>query len=99
LSFGGPATFTPSAWEWSFRATAMRESDPARAREIFAEGMRAHPDSPSLHYNLACLEALEGNAEAALGELRRALDREPDLARYAREDEDLAGLREDARFR
>jgi tetratricopeptide (TPR) repeat protein len=99
LSFGGPATFTPSAWEWAFRALAARESNPDRAREIFAEGMQVHPDSPSLHYNLACLEALEGNPDAALDELRRALDREPDLVRYAREDEDLVSLREDARFR
>ena len=99
LSFGGPGTFTPSAWEWSFRANAVRETDPERARQLFAEGMRVHPDSPSLHYNLACLEALEGNADAAFEELRRALDREPDLVRYAREDEDLATLRDDGRFR
>ena len=99
LSFGGPATFTPSAWEWSFRANAAREWDPAKAREIFAEGMQIHPDSPSLHYNLACFEALEGNPDAALDALRRALDREPDLVRYAREDEDLVTLRDDARFR
>ena len=40
LSFGGPPTFTPSAWEWHFRANAVREEDPDRAREILAAGMR-----------------------------------------------------------
>jgi hypothetical protein len=48
LSFGGPPTFTPSAWEWSFRARALLEDDPGRAREIVADGLRVHPDSPSL---------------------------------------------------
>ena len=62
LSFGGPPTFTPSAWEWSFRANALRQSDPERARAIFAEGLEVHPESPGLRYNLACLEALQGIA-------------------------------------
>lgn len=48
LSFGGPPTFEPSAWEWAFRAGLLIQSDPARAREILAEGPSAHPDSPSL---------------------------------------------------
>jgi hypothetical protein len=33
LSFGGPPTFTPSAWEWAFRAAATRAQIPTqRAR-------------------------------------------------------------------
>src|SRR5207342_1546622 len=60
LSFGGPPTFEPSPWEWAFRAGPMIRRDPARAREILAEGLEVHPGSPSLHYNLACLEAVEG---------------------------------------
>src|SRR4051812_10862712 len=30
LSFGGPATFTPSAWEWFFRAEPYVDHDPER---------------------------------------------------------------------
>jgi mannose-6-phosphate isomerase-like protein (cupin superfamily) len=97
LSFGGPPTFTPSAWEWAFRAAAAR-ADPSRERAILDDGFAQHPDSPSLHYELACLEASLGRREEALAALRTAIDREPELKGAAREDEDFAGLRDDADF-
>lgn len=93
LSFGGPATFEPSAWEWAFRAAPLMRSDPARARELLGEGLAAWPESASLHYNLACLEAIVGNADAALAALRRAIELRPEVVGWARGDEDLAGLR------
>lgn len=99
LSFGGPPTFEPSAWEWAFQAGPLIRSDPARARELLSEGLRAHPDSASLRYNLACLEAAQGNRDEALARLREAIALRPDLADWAREDEDLASLRQDAEFR
>jgi hypothetical protein len=99
LSFGGPPNFVPSAWEWAFRAAPLFRSEPQRAREILEEGLTAHPDSASLHYTGACLDAVQGKREAALVGLRKALDARPDLTEWAREDEDLAGLREDPDFR
>ena len=48
LSFGGPPSFTPSAWEWKFRAAPLVESDPARARAILDEGLAVHPGDPGL---------------------------------------------------
>ncbi len=98
LSFGGPATFEPSAWEWAFQAAPLMRSDPERAREILEEGLSAWPESAALHYNLACLEAVAGNAAAALGALRRAIELRPAAAEWARGDEDLAGLRGDPGF-
>jgi quercetin dioxygenase-like cupin family protein len=98
LSFGGPPTFEPSAWEWAFRAGPLIRTDPARAREILAEGLEAHPDSPTLHYNLACLEAVEGRRDGALGALRMAIGARPDVANWARDDDDLASLRGDPEF-
>jgi hypothetical protein len=41
LSFGGPATFTPSAWEWGFRADPLIDFDPEQARAIIEDGARA----------------------------------------------------------
>jgi hypothetical protein len=98
LSFGGPATFTPSAWEWWFRAGAVRDEDPERARSILMDGLRVNPESPGLHYELACLDALEGNREAALAGLRTAVERDARLAGKAAADEDLATLRDDPEF-
>jgi hypothetical protein len=99
LSFGGPPTFQPSAWEWAFQAGPLIRSDPDRARQILAEGLDAHPGSASLHYNLACLEAVQGRRDAALASLRSAVELRPEAAEWARDDEDLASLRDDPEFR
>lgn len=94
LTFGGPPTFEPSAWEWAFKASGeLMRSAPDEARRILDEGFAAHPESPGLHYNLACLEATAGNPEAALTALRRAIELRPAAAEWARDDKDLAALR------
>jgi quercetin dioxygenase-like cupin family protein len=98
LSFGGPPTFEPSAWEWAFRAGPLIRSDPARATEILVEGLQAHPTSPVLHYNLACLHAVEGQLDSALAELRSAIEVEPEAADWARGDDELEALRDDPAF-
>ena len=99
LSFGGPPTFEPSAWESTFRAAALARSDPPRALEILVEGLQDHPDSPSLHYEVACLKAVQGSRDAALTALRRAVELKPEAADWARDDEDFASLRDDPEFR
>ena len=93
LSFGGPPTFTPSAWEWTFRAAAQR-ADPQAARATLADGLQHHPEAGGLYYELACLEAVSGSADAALAALARAIELRPDCAGWARQDEDFASLRE-----
>ena len=98
LSFGGPPTFEPSAWEWSFRARPLLESDPRRAMEIMEEGLRRHPESPSLRYNHACAAALAGDRARAVASLREVIKHRPEAAEWAREDEDFAGLRDDEEF-
>lgn len=98
LSFGGPPTFEPSAWEWAFRAGPLIRSDPARAHEILAEGLRVHPESPSLHYNLGCLHAVQGRRTEALAEIRRAIELEPEALNWARDDDELDALRGDPEF-
>jgi len=99
LSFGGPPTFQPSAWEWTFRADPLVRSDPARARQILNEGLEVHPESGWLYYALASLEAVQGNREAALDAFRRAVELRPSVADVAREEEEFAGLRDDPEFR
>jgi tetratricopeptide (TPR) repeat protein len=98
LSFGGPPTFKPSAWEWTFRASHLKKTDPDAARKLLEEGLEAWPESPSLFYELGCWEAVQGNKEAALDALEKALEREPRLREYLETDDDLLSLREDSRF-
>jgi len=99
LSFGGPPTFEPSAWEWAFRATPLIRTDPERAREILEDGLRVHPEAGGLYYNLACVEAVDGSRDRALAALRAAIERRPQAVEWAREDEDFESLREDPAFR
>ena len=77
LSFGGPPTFEPSGWEGSFRAERFAETDHARARAILEDGARERPDSASIQYSLARLEARQGHRDAALAAARRALELVP----------------------
>ncbi len=100
LSFGGPPTFEPSAWEWNFRAAPLM-ADPAtrgQAREVMEDALARFPDAGNVRYNAACLEALDGNAEAALDHLARAIEARPECAQWARTDDDLTSLRAEPRF-
>jgi mannose-6-phosphate isomerase-like protein (cupin superfamily) len=92
LSFGGPPTFTPSPWEWFYRAGLYTDSDPQRARELLEDGLRVHPDSPGLRIHLAALEVRAGNEEHARELLRLAFERQPESEELARQDPRLADL-------
>jgi hypothetical protein len=92
LSFGGPPSFTPSPWEWSFRAAPLVESDPEKARAIIEDGLREHPDSPGLRIHLARLEVRAGNEERARELLALAFERQPESEELARQDPRLAEL-------
>ena len=100
LSFGGPPTFEPSGWEWSFRAESLIESDPARARAVLEDGARERPDSASIQYGFARLEAREGHRDAALAAARKALELVPteqreDLRSDMRDHPALVALRDE----
>ena len=51
-----------------------------------------------LLYNLACAEARLGENEAAIDHLAQAVALEDRFAELARDDEDLAAIRDDPRF-
>ena len=99
LAIGGvPGKHELSAWEFFFPALpAMREGDYVTARRILEEGL-AEKDVPVMHYQLACVEALAGNADRALTELKIAADGSERLREHAKTDEDLVSIRDDPRF-
>jgi mannose-6-phosphate isomerase-like protein (cupin superfamily) len=92
LSFGGPASFEPSAWEWMFRAVALTDSDPAAAREIVEDGLDQHPESPGLRIALARVLLAEGDEAAARAALADAIARQADVEDYVRQDAALSRL-------
>jgi mannose-6-phosphate isomerase-like protein (cupin superfamily) len=92
LSFGGPPTFTPTAWEWYYRANPLIESDPQGAREILEDGLTVNADSPGLRIHLARLEVAEGNEERARELVREAVARQAESEELVREFPALARL-------
>jgi hypothetical protein len=99
IAIGGvPGKHEPSPWEFFFPALpAMREGDYDSARRILEDALK-ETDAPVVHYQLACVEALDGNRERALDELATAVEGAERFREYARTDEDLDSIRDDPRF-
>ena len=100
LAVGGKpgAAYEPSAWEWVFAASPHRQrGDYARALETVREGFE-QSGNPILHYHVAYYEALVGNRDAALEQLRKSVEHRASDRERARNDEDFASLRDDPEF-
>jgi tetratricopeptide (TPR) repeat protein len=96
---GATGQSQPSPWEWVATAIpAWRSGDFAAARRLIEEGLREYPDNPSLLYDLACLETLQGEQAAAIEHLRRAVELKPEYAEDAQNDPDFASIREHPAF-
>ena len=101
LTVGGKPgeAFAPRAWEADRDVLAQLEAGrPEEAKRLVTEALDRYEDRSVLLYNLACAEALLGETDGALEHLREAIAGEPKAAEWAREDADLASLRDDARF-
>jgi tetratricopeptide (TPR) repeat protein len=68
------------------------------ARESLDKARKAAPKADYIHYALAALDCLTGEADAALKNLKVAIDLRPENRYHARNDEDFAFLQEDPRF-
>jgi hypothetical protein len=91
--------FEPSKWEEVFAAYAYRrQGDPERGWELLRASAAHHPDEWQIHYHQACFAALDGDREAALGHLSRAVELDPKAAEWASDDSDLDAIRDDPRF-
>ena len=88
----GPRT----AFEYWYEAEPhYRSGDYARVVEVASAGLADWPEHPSLRYQLACYEALQGNREAAIGHLRIAFEKNPATREWAADDEDLVSVRDE----
>jgi tetratricopeptide (TPR) repeat protein len=80
---------------WYEAEPHYRSGDYARAVAIASEGLADWPEHPSLNYQLACYEALQGRREQAIAHLRIAFAGNPDTREWAAGDEDLESVRDD----
>jgi tetratricopeptide (TPR) repeat protein len=68
------------------------------ALEIAKGVLQQYPGNGLALYNIACMEALLGRADDALGHLGKAIESAPRLRENAKTDEDFVSLRGDQRF-
>ncbi len=91
--------FRPRAWETNAEVIPLFEQGAyVEAKLLLIGALDRYEERGTLLYNLACAEAQLGEAEAALEHLRDAVLERPSLAGNARDDRDLAPLRDDPRF-
>lgn len=68
------------------------------ARESLEKARKLAPKADHIHYALAALDCLTGEADSAMANLKIAIDLRPANRYHARNDEDFAFLQEDPRF-
>jgi len=68
------------------------------ARESLEKSRKLAPKADHVHYALAALDCLTGEADAAMANLKIAIELRPANRYHTRNDEDFAFLQEDPRF-
>jgi tetratricopeptide (TPR) repeat protein len=68
------------------------------ARESLVKARKAAPKADHIHYALAALDCLTGEADSAMANLKVAIELRSENRFHARNDEDFAFLQEDPRF-
>jgi tetratricopeptide (TPR) repeat protein len=68
------------------------------ARESLEKSRKLAPKADHVHYALAALDCLTGEADSAMANLKIAIELRPANRYHARNDEDFAFLQEDPRF-
>ncbi len=76
----------------------MNKGDLDRALSLFESALSEMPESPKVLYARASAWSLKGNAEAAVADLRRAIDADPQVRFHAANDPDFEPIREEPAF-
>jgi hypothetical protein len=99
LAIGGkPGQHEISPWEYFFPSMPhIAAGDYAAARALLEQAL-TETDAAAVHYQLACVEALDGNKERAFAELEIAVASADRFRAHAAKDEDFASMRDDPRF-
>lgn len=97
-SFEIPLLARRSGQTFEQAADAARRKDWTRAEELARQAVEIAPFLPSNHYNVGCLFALEGKADAAFASLERSIELGFSDADKLARDVDLESLRGLERF-
>ena len=76
----------------------FQERNYEQAKDCFFDAIREAPEFSEALYNLAACLAVEGAREDALIYLDRAIENDPDCAKWAKEDAEFETLQEDIHF-
>jgi tetratricopeptide (TPR) repeat protein len=97
---GAPGTaYAPRSWETNAELLPLFEAGEfEQVKQRIADALPVYDDKGGLLYNLACAEAQLGETDAALEHIRQAVEAEERYREYAQTDDDLAPIRDDARF-
>ena len=100
LVIGGvPDSMRVSPFEYWYAAQGpYSRGEYDEAVRVASEGLADYPEHPSLHYQLACYNALAGHSEKALEHLRIAEAGNPQVLRWADDDPDLDSIRGDPAY-
>jgi len=101
LVIGGPADrpVPVSPFEYWFVAEGpYREGHFQRAIEIASEGFEQWPDHPTIHFQLACYHARDGQLDEAFEHLAQACAGDARAKEWARTDHDFDAIRDDPRY-
>jgi len=102
LIVGAPRgrVYRVASWEHSSVGLARSgQNDYEGALAAFRRGLAEYPGDAGVLYNMACVESLEGDKDAALGHLREALASDPqNVPGWAVDDPDLDAIRGEAGY-
>jgi len=102
LIVGAPRgrAYRVASWEYDSAAFARyAQNDYEGALAVFRQGLAAYPGNAGVLYNMACVESLEGDKDAAVGHLREALASDPEnVPGWAADDPDLDPIRGEEGF-
>jgi len=92
--------FSPRAWETNRDVLPLFDrGDYGGVKDALEPELDEYPeDTGPLLFNLACAEARLGHTDAALARLSASIAADARFAEHARDDEDLASIRDDPRF-
>jgi tetratricopeptide (TPR) repeat protein len=91
--------YRPRSWEANAEILALfDQGQHEKAKKLLTDALPKYEDKTGMLYNIACAEAMLGEADEALEHLKQALEAQPSFAESAREDPDFEPIRSDPRF-